>query len=141
MPAQAFTLPNIISTGTYLIPLGLVADASGAVAPVPTGDVFTAAVTGPGAASIAAVPAPLPAGAALPDGGTSVGGEPGLLINAVALPDANTMGMVVTVSDSDGDVACTITVNYPVPPVVEDVVADIANTLVGTQPAPTAPGP
>lgn len=142
MPAQAVTLPNIIATGTYLVPLALVVDATGALAPVPAGDTFVATIAGAGAASIAATPTPLPAGVTVPGaGGTSVGGEPGLLINAITLPDANTMGMTVTVTDSGGDVACTITVNYPVPPVVDDITADVANTVVGTQPAPTAPGP
>jgi hypothetical protein len=40
-------------------------------------------------------------GQPLPGGGTSVGTEPSILIAAITLPDANTMGIVVPITDSE----------------------------------------
>jgi hypothetical protein len=112
-------------TDVYTITIGLV-DASGAVVPVPAGDVFSATSSSPAIAATI---------------GTDANGNPALIVNALTLPDANTMGMTVTISDSAGDVADTLTVDYPVPPAPDDITLAVPAAVVSTQPEPTAPGP
>jgi hypothetical protein len=87
------------------------------------------------------VPTPLPAGHTLADGTVTVGGEPGVMIVPVTLPSPNTSSIPVTITDSAGDVACVLNVPYPVPLVVDDIVAEVGNTILGTQAAPVAAGP
>lgn len=128
MAQPPFTI-NLTATQTYAIPLQLVTDPGGTTVPVPSGDTFSVANTGTGAAAIDA------AIGLMPDGVT-----PALLINAITLPSANTAAIPLTVTDSNGDVAATGTVAYPVP-VVDDIVVDVAGATIGTQAAPTATGP
>ena len=121
-------MPNIElkDTDTYLVTIVLLNAATGQPEPVAAGDVFTAASSSP------ALGATITADA---------NGNPAVMINALTLPDANTMGMTVTISDSAGDVAFVQTVDYPVPLTPGDISLDVAAAVVGTQPAPTAPGP
>ena len=50
------------------------------------------------------------------------------------------MGMAFDVTDSAGDTAMHVIVNYPVPPVVDDITGVVTVTADG-QPAPTVTGP
>jgi hypothetical protein len=127
MTAQTKTV-ELLSTGTdvHTIDLDLVNDATGASDPIPAGDTFTA--TSPSIALNVTTS---------PTGGTT--GGPALVISAATLPSANTMGMTFPVTDSAGDVALTVIVNYPEPPVVNDIT--LGTDTVSTQPAPTTAGP
>jgi hypothetical protein len=113
-------------TDVYTITIGLVDAATGIVMPFSPGDTFSAASSDPAI------------GAAI---GLDANGNPALVVRALTLPDANTASSMVTVTDSAGDVAAELTVLYPVPPAVGDIVLDVATAAVTAQPAPTAPGP
>ncbi len=117
--AQTGTL-TIKSTEVHTIPLELISEADGTTQPIPAGDTFTATSSSPAV-------------------GATVNGTD-LVVNALTLPSAATASVAVTVSDSAGDVAYTLTVSYPVP-VVDDVAANLAGDVVTAQAAPTAPGP
>lgn len=122
-------MPNIElkPTDTWTIALGIVDPATGAVEPIPAGDVFSVGET-----SSPAIEATI---------GTTADGKPAVLLRALTLPDANTMGMSFTVTDSNGDVALKQGVDYPAPAQPGDITLDIAGAVVGTQPAPTTAGP
>jgi hypothetical protein len=113
-------------TDVYTVRIGLKA-ADGSVEAVPAGDVFSVDSSLP-----AVVPGVI---------GTDANGEPTLAVNALTLPSAATMGMVLTVRDSAGDVALEIGVDYPVPAAPGDITADVAGATITTQDAPTAAGP
>jgi hypothetical protein len=117
--AQTGTL-TIKSTEIHTIPLELISETDGTTVTIPAGDTFTASSASPAISA-------------------TITGD-SLVVNALTLPSANTASMVVTVTDSDGDVAYTLTVNYPVP-VVDDIAANLTADVVTAQPAPTAPGP
>jgi hypothetical protein len=106
--------------------LGLKA-ADGTVEAIPAGDVFSVASTMP-----AVVPGVI---------GTDADGNPTLTFNALTQPSAATMGMVLSVSDSNNDVVLEIGVDYPVLAVPGEITADAASEVVTTQAAPTVPGP
>ena len=118
------TIGALKSTDVYAIPLTITNAADGTNIPVPVTDTFTAVSSSVAISAVA----------------SNATGAWVLTVNALTLPDANTMGMTVTISDSAGSVADVLTVNYPVP-VVGDITATVANAVVTTQPAPTAPGP
>jgi len=120
------TTITLLPTDIYTITISLINPTSGQPEPVPAGDVFSASASSP------AISATI---------GTDAAGNPALFINAVTLPDANTMGINVSVSDSAGDVAATLTVDYPVPAQPGDNTLDTTNAVVTAQAAPTAPGP
>ncbi len=113
-------------TDVWTISLGLVNAATGAVEPIPSGDVFSVTTSSP------AIGAEI---------GTDANGNPAVVLKALTLPDATTMGMNFTVTDSNGDVAVVQGVDYPAPPVAGDITLNVAGAVVSSQPAPTAPGP
>jgi hypothetical protein len=114
---QTLTI-NLLATDVHTVTLGLVVDGTSTQVPVPPTDTFTA--TSPSPAINVAINANL------------------LTINALTQPSANTMGMVIPVTDSAGDTELVITVNYAVV-VIDDIVG--TDAVTGQQPAPTAPGP
>jgi len=111
-------------TDVYTWPLSIVDPATGQTEPLPAGEVFTATSTSP--AVLATVNA-------------AADGSPELVVKAATLPDANTLGIKVEVTDSTGDVAVDLTVDYPVPAAPGDITLGPASLT--QQPAPTAPGP
>ena len=117
--AKTLTI-DLIATAVHTISLGLTSEADGSTIPIPAGDTFSA--TSPSPALNVAI-----------DNTADT-----LMVNALTLPSANTASMAFDVTDSNGDVALSVTVNYPVP-----VINDITSTgdVVTAQPAPTAPGP
>ena len=95
-------------------------NAAGANVAVPAGDTFTATSASPAV-------------------GATVNGTD-LVVNALTLPSPATASVAVTVTDSAGDVAYTLTVSYPVP-VIDDIAANLAGDVVTEQAAPTTAGP
>jgi hypothetical protein len=114
------------STEVHTLTIGLVDPTTNQPEPFPAGDTFAASSSSPAV------------GAAI---GSDANGAPALIVNALTLPSANTMGIIVEVTDSAGDVAVDLTVDYPVPPVAGDIVLNTGGDVITTQPAPTAPGP
>ena len=115
---------TLLSTDVYTIPISIVDAATGQPEPIPAGDTFSAS------SSSAAVSAAVAADS---------NGSPTLVVNALTLPSENTMGITVEVTDSAGDVAVDLVVDYPVPAAPGDIVLGAA--VVTTQTAPTKPGP
>lgn len=111
-------------TDVYTIPISIVDPATNQPEPIPAGDKFSAASSSP------AVSATI---------GTDSNGSPTLILNALTLPNEHTMGVVVEVSDSAGDVAVDLTVDYPVP--AEPGEITLGTAAITEQPAPTTPGP
>jgi hypothetical protein len=110
----------------YTITIGIVNSQTGLVEPAPVGDVFSAVSPSP------AVEATI---------GVDADGKPAVIVRALTMPDANTMGIVIPVTDSAGDVATSVTVNYAVPVASGDITLNMAGAVVTAQPAPSAPGP
>lgn len=113
-------------TEIHTIPLGIVDPNTNQSVPVPSGDVFSAS------SSSGSVSATI---------GTDASGAPALIVNALTLPGPSTMGVVVEVTDSAGDVAVDLTVDYPVPASPGDIVLNTGGDVVTSQAAPTAPAP
>lgn len=111
-------------TDIYTIPISIVDPTTNQPEPIPAGDKFSAASSSP------AVSATI---------GADDNGSPTLILNALTLPSPATMGVVVEVSDSAGDVAVDLTVDYSVPVVPGDITLGAA--VITDQPAPTKPGP
>ena len=113
---------TLLPTDVQVIALGLVQDGTTTAAPIPAGDTFAAV-------------SPSPAIGVVVDNTADT-----VTVNALTLPSANTMGMTFPVTDSAGDTAMNVVVNYPPLPVVDDISGTVTVTANG-QPAPTAPGP
>ena len=76
-----------------------------------------------------------------PNASTAAGYRP--ILAKQNLPTDGTQDFVFMTNDSNGDVAYQVAVNYPEAAAVGDITGDLADAIatVGTQPAPTAPGP
>lgn len=120
MPTPQTVTLTLLATDVQTITLGLVQDGTTTTAPIPAGDTFSATSPSPAI-------------------GVAVSGD-AVTVNALTLPSTNTMGMAFDVTDSAGDTALTVIVNYPVPPVVDDITGTVTVAANG-QPAPTAAGP
>src|SRR4029077_16845501 len=111
-------------TDVYAIPLSILNSKTGQIGPIPAGEVFTAT------SSSSAI------GASITE---ALDGSPQLIVYPLTLPSANTMGIKVEVTVSTGDVAVDLTVDYAMPAAPGDIT--LGSPVLGSQPAPTAPGP
>jgi hypothetical protein len=113
-------------TDVYTFALGLAA-ADGSVEPIPAGDTFSVS-----SSLSEVVPGSI---------GQDADGAPTLIVNALTLPSPATASMVLTLSDSAGDTALELGVDYPEPVAPGNITANVAAATVTTQDAPTTPGP
>ena len=123
------TAITLTPTDVHHLSIGIVDPATQNAEPVPAGDTFSAVSSSPAIGATIDLDA---------------NGNQEVVINALTLPSAATMGQTVTVTDSAGDVAAVQAVDYPVPvtPVPGDIVLGVSNdATVTTQAAPTNPGP
>ena len=115
--AQTGTLV-LKATEVHTIPLELISEADGSIQPNPAGNTFFAISDDPAVSA-------------------TIDGTPALVVNAVSLPNAATPIATVTVTDSAGNAAYTLMVDYPVP-VVSDIGLNLAGDVITEQPAPGA---
>lgn len=109
--------PNEVHTLT----LGIVNAETGLVEPAPMGNVFYAKSPSP------AVDATV---------GVDAAGAPAVIVRAMTMPDPKTKTIVIPVTDSAGNKATEITVNYPVPVASGEITLNMTGDTVTDQPLP-----
>lgn len=112
---------NLTPTEVHTITLGVVNKDTGLIEAPAVGDVFK--VVSPNKAISATL-------------GVNDAGAQVVIVRPVAMPDSSTASVVIPVTDSAGNTALDLTVNYPVPPATGALCLNMAGDVVTTQPMP-----